>query len=99
MTSPDIKPHLENYFHFYILIVQDINEFLKEEFKHPNLSKAIAIETLSLNISLTPEEVERLANEINRTVSGLENVEKILNESRNDYLTAIDLKKKALQAR
>lgn len=57
------------------------------------------METLGLNISLTPDEVKKLAEEINKTVNELENVEKILNESRKDFLTAINLKKEALQAR
>lgn len=54
---------------------------------------------MGLNISLTPEDVRKLANDINRTVNSLEGVDKILNESRKDYLSAIDLKKRALEAR
>lgn len=86
-------------FNFHQLHFQDIRDFLEEDFKHPNLSKALALDTLTKNISLTPEEAKVLAEKIVKAVNELKGVPEILNESRKDYLTAINLKKEALRAR
>jgi len=48
---------------------------------------------------LTPEEAKVLAEKIVKAVNELKGVPEILNESRKDYLTAINLKKEALRAR
>ena len=72
---------------------------MAEDFKHPNISKALALDTLTKNISLTPEEAKVLAEKIVKAVNELKGVPEILNESRKDYLTAINLKKEALRAR
>lgn len=59
----------------------------------------MALETLSLNISLTPEEVKELGEKIKVTVKSLTGVDRILNDSKNDYKTAIDLRDMAMKAK
>lgn len=59
----------------------------------------MALETLSLNISLTPEQVKELGEKIKDTVKSLTGVDRILNDSKNDYKTAVDLKDMALKAK
>ena len=59
----------------------------------------MALETLSLNISLTPVQVKELGEKIKDTVKSLTGVDRILNDSKNDYKMAIDLKDMALKAK
>lgn len=80
-------------------LIKDVTDFLNEEFKHPNVSKMLAQETLSLNISLTPAQVKDLARQIKVAVKNISGVDKILNESRKDYDIAIKLKEEALRAK
>lgn len=82
-----------------ILHSQEIRAFLDADFKHPNLSKALALDTLAKNVSLTPEEARILAEKIKKAVNDLRGVPEILQESRKDYLTAQNLKEEALRAR
>jgi len=81
------------------LLIKDISDFLNKDFKHPNLSKTLAMETLTLNISLTPEEVKELANQIRFAVNNLTGVDEILNATQTDLLTAEGLKEEALAAK
>jgi len=80
-------------------LIKDISDFLNKDFKHPNLSKTLAMETLTLNISLTPEEVKELANQIRFAVNNLTGVDEILNATQTDLLTAEGLKEEALAAK
>lgn len=63
------------------------------------MSKMLAIKTLGLNISLTPEEVTDLTYRIELALRNITGVDEILNESRKDYLMAIQLKEEALAAK
>ena len=54
------------------------------------------METITLNISLTPDDVKELADQIRQVVTNLTDVDRILNESKKDYDRAIDLKENAL---
>lgn len=49
-----------------------------------NLSDIMYSQTLALNLQLDPEEIKALANKIDETVSRLENVENIINNTRFD---------------
>lgn len=80
-------------------LIKDIREFLKGDFKHPILSTNLALDTLTKNISLTPEQVKDLAEQIKKAVGDLKGVPEILKESRKDYLTAINLRDQALRTR
>ena len=72
---------------------------MNQSFNHPNVSKALALETLKLNISLTPQEVTDLAARIRIAVLNLTGVEAILKESEKDYNASIALKEEALRAK
>ena len=72
---------------------------MKGEFKHPIESRLLALDTLTKNISLTPEQAKDLAEQIKKAVGELKGVPEILKESRKDYLTAINLKDEALRTR
>lgn len=59
----------------------------------------LAEETLAISISLTPEQIRDLAAQINATVKGLTDIEKILNETNDDLNRARRLKERADKAR
>jgi len=80
-------------------LIKDIREFLGEKFRFPNESKALALETLTKNISLTPEEARNLAKQINQTASELRGVDEILEKSKENHTIALNLKEEALKAR
>lgn len=65
----------------------------------PNEIKAIAESTLNLDLHLNPEGIKYLANRIDQTVSELENVEYIIENTRNDLEYVEGLKENATIAK
>ena len=55
----------------------------------------IADEVLAMSISLTPEEILELAMKINQTIQGLQNIEGILEDTRDNLTLAQQLKERA----
>lgn len=81
------------------LEVQDlldrIEDFLKEEAAKPSEIRTLAQECLDLKISLQPEQIQKLAREINDTIAGLTDIAKILRETAGDLANANRLKDRA----
>lgn len=55
----------------------------------------IAEEILAMQISLTPEQIQDLANKINATIQGLQNIDAILDATRDNLTLAQNLKRQA----
>ena len=55
----------------------------------------IAEEVLAMRISLTPEQIQALANQINATIQGLQNIDVILDATRDNLTLAEKLKERA----
>ena len=52
-----------------------------------------------MTISLTPEEIIKLAQQINQTIQGLQNIDAILNATSDDLAKAQKLKDRAENAK
>lgn len=55
----------------------------------------MAQEVLAMSISLKPDQIIQLANEINSTIQGLQNIEDILDDTRDNLTLAQQLKERA----
>jgi hypothetical protein len=55
----------------------------------------VAEEVLNYRVSLNPDQIRDLAQRINRTVQGLQNIDKILQETENSRALAQKLNKSA----
>lgn len=55
----------------------------------------MAGEVLSMSISLRPDQIRQLANEINSTIQGLQNIDDILDDTRENLTLAQMLKERA----
>lgn len=55
----------------------------------------MAEEVLAMSISLRPDQIIQLANKINNTIQGLQNIEDILNDTRDNLTLAQMLKERA----
>lgn len=79
-------------------LLKDIGSFLSNDKAKPENIRKLAEETLAISISLTPEQIRDLAAQINATVKGLTDIEKILNETNDDLNRARRLKERADKA-
>ena len=59
----------------------------------------MAEEVLAMSISLTPEQIRDLARQINEAISGLTNIDQILEATRADLARARDLEQRANRAK
>jgi len=59
----------------------------------------VAEEVLAMSISLTPEQIRELAQQINEAISGLTNIDVIIEETRADLQRARDLERRANNAK
>ena len=59
----------------------------------------VAEEVLAMTISLTPEQISDLARQINEAISGLTDIEHILEATRADLARARDLERRANNAK
>eukprot|EP00105_Crassostrea_gigas_P030552 XP_011452903.1 PREDICTED: laminin subunit beta-3 [Crassostrea gigas] len=72
-----------------------ISGFLSADGATPNDIKYIAEEVLAMSISLTPDQILDLAQKINITIQGLQNIDDILAETSSDLARAKGLKDRA----
>nr|XP_034317839.1 laminin subunit beta-1-like [Crassostrea gigas]XP_034317840.1 laminin subunit beta-1-like [Crassostrea gigas] len=72
-----------------------ISGFLSADGATPNDIKSIAEEVLAMSISLTPNQILDLAQKINITIQGLQNIDDILAETSSDLARAKGLKDRA----
>ncbi|XP_074646812.1 laminin subunit beta-1-like [Tubulanus polymorphus] len=80
-------------------LIDDISIFLTEKGAKPASIRSVAEEVLGMSISLTPEQIKELANQINKTIEGLTNIDAILAATRDDLGKAQDLKTRADDAK
>lgn len=77
---------------------QHINQYLYEQKNKNNFDNfllQIAEEVLAMSISLTPDQILDLAQKINITIQGLQNIDDILAETSSDLARAKGLKEQA----
>ena len=82
-----------------ILHFQDILDFLSQEFGDTDKVQEIADSVKKLKLSVTPEEIAKLAEDIKKALSSLTGIEDILQETGERLNTANDLKERAEKAR
>uniref|UniRef100_A0A1B6DHB4 Laminin subunit beta-2 n=1 Tax=Clastoptera arizonana TaxID=38151 RepID=A0A1B6DHB4_9HEMI len=80
-------------------LMQKLNEFLNSPRAAPADIRKLAQEAKSKNIQLQPEQISDLAQSINKTVSSLTDINKILAETADDLKLAKDYKQKADEAK
>ncbi|XP_052780094.1 laminin subunit beta-1-like [Mya arenaria] len=90
-ASEDTRADLEK-------LLTDVRDFLQLNGAEPKNIEATANEVLAMTISLQPEQVIQLAQEINQTIQGLQNIDNILDDTREDLGTAEKLKERAENA-
>ncbi|XP_077998074.1 laminin subunit beta-1-like [Glandiceps talaboti] len=73
-------------------LLDAITDFLHSEGAKPSDIRRIAERVLGMTISLTPDEIKALAREINETIQNLDNIEAILNATKDDLDRAKKLK-------
>lgn len=76
-------------------LLNNIRDFLQQAGAEPKDIEAIADEVLAMSISLTPQEILELAMKINQTIQGLQNIEGILEDTRDNLTLAQLLKERA----
>ncbi|KAJ8301303.1 hypothetical protein KUTeg_020290 [Tegillarca granosa] len=76
-------------------LLNRIGDFLGVTGAKPEDIKAVADEVLAMSISLTPDQIIDLAQQINQTVQGLQNIDSILNATSSDLAKAQRLKERA----
>ncbi|XP_070559223.1 laminin subunit beta-1-like [Ptychodera flava] len=80
-------------------LLDSITDFLHSEGAKPADIRRIAERVLAMSISLTPDEIRDLAKEINETIQNLDNIDAILDETRDDLDRAKQLKEDAEKAK
>ncbi|ESO91420.1 hypothetical protein LOTGIDRAFT_209765 [Lottia gigantea] len=86
--SESVRTNLED-------LLNRISDFLQPQRASPNDVKKIAAEIMDMSISLTPKQIEDLASKINQTIQGLQNIDSILVDTRDDLNQARRLKQRA----
>ena len=80
-------------------LLDNIEKFLGEEASRPAEIRTMAEECLALQISLKPEQIQELAQQINETIAGLTDITKILMDTAGDLAKANTLKERADRAK
>jgi chromosome segregation ATPase len=80
-------------------LLKQINDYLAEERATPAQVRQLAQDILGTTISLTPEQIRSLGEQISSNLSKLENIDSILAETRGNLSVAQALKRKADVAR
>ena len=91
-TSEDTTAEVQN-------LLEQIDRFLSEEASRPSEIRTMAEECLALEISLKPEQIQELAQQINLTIAGLTDITRILMETAGDLAKANTLKERADRAK
>lgn len=76
-------------------LLDEIDKFFSEEASKPAEIRRVAEQCISLEMSLTPEEILNLARQINETMTGITNIESILVATAGNLQLANDLKRRA----
>jgi laminin, beta 1 len=79
-------------------LIKTLNDIISNDTASPDEIKEIAEGVLKLNLHLDPDEIKHLANNIDKTVAELENVDQIIENTRFDLEMVEQLKTKATDA-
>ncbi|XP_069142073.1 laminin subunit beta-1-like [Argopecten irradians] len=79
-------------------LLNQVADFLSPSTGTPEQIRQIAEEVLAMSISLNPEQIQALADEINKTIQGLQNIDVILDATSDDLNKAQKLKNQAEMA-
>lgn len=82
-----------------ILYFQDILDFLNQTFGDTDKLQELADSVKKLKLSVTPEEIAKLAEDIKKALNSLTGIDDILEETEERLNTASDLKERAENAR
>lgn len=82
-----------------ISLAQRLEDFLNVDHATPNDISARASETLKKEIQLEKEQITKLAEDINKTIASLTDIDGIISETRDDLNSALDLKGRAIEAK
>ena len=74
-------------------------EFLSQEFGDTDKIRQLVSSVKGLKLSVTPEEIAKLAEDIKEALASLTGVDEILQETQERLNTANNLKERAEQAR
>ena len=86
--------------HFIVdLAFQDILEFLKREFGNTDEIRELVSRVKDLKLSVTREEIAKLANDIKKALASLTGIDDILQETEERLNSVNNLKERAEQAR
>ncbi|XP_040262985.1 laminin subunit beta-2 isoform X2 [Bufo bufo] len=80
-------------------LIQQIKDFLNQEGADPDSIEMVASRVLDLSIPATPQQIQRLAEEIKERVSALANVDAILDHTAADVRRAEQLLNEAKRAK
>lgn len=82
-----------------VLAFQDILEFLNREFGNTDEIRELVSRVKDLKLSVTREEIAKLANDIKKALSSLTGIDDILQETEERLNSVNNLKERAEQAR
>lgn len=80
-------------------LIQDILEFLSKEFGDTDIIRKVANGVKQMKLSVTPEEIEKLAEDIKLALGSLTGIDEILEETKERLSKANNLKERAEKAR
>ncbi|XP_074604898.1 laminin subunit beta-1 isoform X2 [Brevipalpus obovatus] len=80
-------------------LFNSIDNFLNSGGARPEDIKSLAEECLKIQISLTPDKIIDLANKINATLKNIQDIDRILAETKGDLFKAEDLDRRANETR
>ncbi|XP_068108743.1 laminin subunit beta-2 isoform X2 [Hyperolius riggenbachi] len=80
-------------------LIQQIKDFLNQEGADPDSIEKVASKVLDLSIPATPQQIQRLAEEIKDRVNALSNVDSILDHTAEDVRKAEQLLQEAKRAK
>lgn len=80
-------------------LIQSLTNVISNNTASPDEIKELAENIMKLDLHLEPEEIKHLANNIDKIVAELENVQTILDNTRQDLEMVENLKNDALEAR
>ncbi|XP_041349801.1 laminin subunit beta-1-like isoform X2 [Gigantopelta aegis] len=76
-------------------LLNQISDFISVKHASPDDIESVAKEVLAISISLTPDQIQNLADKINQTIQGLQDIDTILDDTRDDLALAKRLKEQA----
>ncbi|EDO39502.1 predicted protein [Nematostella vectensis] len=80
-------------------LIKDILEFLAQPFPDIDMSRMLANKVLNMTLSVSPDQITKLAQDIREAWKSLTGVDEILEKTKQNLTRAEDLKRRAEEAR